>query len=50
MLLVFTYCPPAVFKYFLNLKRALVRKRVINEAFELCPLWGPEIDPATESD
>jgi glycosyltransferase involved in cell wall biosynthesis len=50
ILLVFTYAPATVFKYFLNHKRALVRKRVINEAIELCLLRRPEISPAADTE
>lgn len=47
LLLAFSCAPPSLFRHSLNFKRALVRKRVITEAIELCLLRRPEVSPAT---
>lgn len=47
LLFVFTFSPRLVFKHFLNVKRALVQKKVITETVELRMLRGTEVSPAT---
>jgi glycosyltransferase involved in cell wall biosynthesis len=47
LLLAFSCAPPAFFRHSLNFKRALVRKRVITEAIELCLLRRPGVSPIT---